>query len=144
MPTTRRTRTIDASPEELWSVVADPHHLPRWWPRVTRVEGVEEEGFTIVLATDRGRMVRADQRVVESVAPRVRTWTQELEGTPFARLLREARTTIELTPDEPGTRVSLELRQAMRGISRLGGFLVSRAARRQLDAALHDLERIVG
>jgi uncharacterized protein YndB with AHSA1/START domain len=144
VPTTRRTRTIDASPEELWSVVADPHHLPRWWPRVTRVEGVEEEGFTIVLATDRGRMVRADQRVVESVAPRVRTWTQELEGTPFARLLREARTTIELTPDEPGTRVSLELRQAMRGISRLGGFLVSRAARRQLDAALHDLERIVG
>jgi uncharacterized protein YndB with AHSA1/START domain len=144
VPTTRRTRTIDASPEELWSVVADPHHLPRWWPRVTRVEGVEEEGFTVVLATDRGRMVRADQRVVESVAPRVRTWTQELEGTPFARLLREARTTIELTPDEPGTRVSLELRQAMRGISRLGGFLVSRAARRQLDAALHDLERIVG
>jgi uncharacterized protein YndB with AHSA1/START domain len=144
VPTTRRTRTIDATPEEVWSVVADPHHLPRWWPRVRRVEAVDEGAFTLVLTTDKGRNVRADQRVLESVAPRRRAWTQQLEGTPFARLLREARTTIELTPAQPGTLVSLELRQAMRGISRLGGFLVSRAARAQLDAALQDLERIVG
>jgi uncharacterized protein YndB with AHSA1/START domain len=144
VPTTRRTRTIDATPEEVWSVVADPHHLPRWWPRVRRVEGVDEGAFTVVLTTDKGRNVRADQRVLESVAPRRRAWTQQLEGTPFARLLREARTTIELTPAQPGTLVSLELRQAMRGLSRLGGFMVSRAARAQLDAAFDGLERIVG
>jgi uncharacterized protein YndB with AHSA1/START domain len=144
MPTTRRTRTLDAPPQEVWSVVADPHHLPRWWPRVQRVEGVDEDAFTLVLATDRGRTVRADQRVLESVAPIRRTWTQQLEGTPFARLLREARTTVELAPAGSGTRVSLELRQALRGLSRFGGFMVSRAARAQLDAAFEGLEHIVG
>jgi|SRR5437588_11645957 len=144
MPTTRRSRTIDATPEQVWSVVADPHHLPRWWPRVTRVEGVEEDAFTLVLSTDRGRIVRTDQRVLESVALRRRAWTQQLEDTPFSRILREARTTVELDPDGSGTRVSLELRQGLRGMSRLGGFMVARAARAQLDSAFEGLERIVG
>jgi uncharacterized protein YndB with AHSA1/START domain len=144
VPTTRRTRTIAAPVEEVWSVVSDPHHLPRWWPRVRRVESVDEEAFTVVLATDRGRTVRADQRVLESVAPRRVSWTQVVEDTPFARLLREARTTIELAPAEASTRVTLELRQALRGISRLGGLMVSRAARRQLEDAFDGLERIVG
>ena len=144
MPTTRRTRILEAAPEQVWSVVADPHHLPRWWPRVTRVEGVDEDAFTLVLSTDRGRMVRTDQRVLESVAPRRRTWTQQLADTPFARILREARTTVVLDPEGSGTRVSLELRQGLRGMSRLGGFMVARAARRQLDSAFEGLERIVG
>ena len=56
MPTTRRTRTIAAPPDELWSTIADPYHLPRWWPRVDRVEvrwpnGLEEEWLD--LAVDR-------------------------------------------------------------------------------------------
>ena len=34
MPTARRSRTIAAPAEELWEVIGDPHHLPRWWPRV--------------------------------------------------------------------------------------------------------------
>jgi uncharacterized protein YndB with AHSA1/START domain len=144
VPTTRRTRTIAAPVEEVWSVVSDPHHLPRWWPRVRRVESVDEEAFTVVLATDRGRTVRADQRVLESVAPQRLSWRQEVDDTPFARLLREARTTIELAPAEAGTQVTLELRQALRGISRLGGLMVSRAARRQLEDAFDGLERIVG
>ena len=42
MPTARRSRTIAAPAQELWDVIRDPHHLPRWWPRVTRVEDVEE------------------------------------------------------------------------------------------------------
>jgi hypothetical protein len=82
--------------------------------------------------------------VLESVAPRRVSWTQVVEDTPFARLLREARTTIELAPAEASTRVTLELRQALRGISRLGGLMVSRAARRQLEDAFDGLERIVG
>ncbi|MGH2855564.1 MAG: SRPBCC family protein, partial [Solirubrobacteraceae bacterium] len=40
MPTTQRTRTIAAPAGEVWELVSDPHHLPRWWPRVARVEGV--------------------------------------------------------------------------------------------------------
>jgi hypothetical protein len=111
---------------------------------VTRVEGVDDDSFTLVLSTDRGRIVRTDQRVVESVTLRRLSWTQELEGTPFSRILREARTTVELDPDGSGTRVSLELRQGLRGMSRLGAFMVSRAARTQLDSAFDGLERIVG
>ena len=41
MPSTRRSRTIAAPLQLLWEVVEDPHHLPRWWPRVERIEDVD-------------------------------------------------------------------------------------------------------
>ena len=69
MPTARRSRTVAAPPEQLWDVVSDPHHLPRWWPRVTRVEDVEAGAFTEVMRTERGKLVRADFQLVE-VDPR--------------------------------------------------------------------------
>ena len=99
MPRTRRNRTMDATPEQVWRTVCDPHHLPRWWPRVQRVEGVDREHFTEVLNTDKGRSIRADFRVVESRAPEVRRWVQEVEGSPFERLLRSAETEIRLERD---------------------------------------------
>ena len=60
----QRSRTLPASPEELWELIADPHHMPRWWPGVERMEGVEADRFTQVFKTKRGRPVRADFRVV--------------------------------------------------------------------------------
>ena len=48
MPTARRSRTVPAPPERVWEIVGDPHHLPRWWPRVQRVESVTDEHFTEV------------------------------------------------------------------------------------------------
>ena len=84
-------------------MIADPHHLPRWWPRVTRVEAVDDASFTEVFSTKKGRPVRADFRVVESDAPgRRRMWAQELEGSPFARFLKSAETEVRLDP-APGT-----------------------------------------
>ncbi len=38
--------------------------MPRWWPGVGRMEGVEEDRFTQVFKTKKGRPVRADFRVV--------------------------------------------------------------------------------
>jgi uncharacterized protein YndB with AHSA1/START domain len=143
VPVTRRARTFEVAPQRVWEVVADPHHLPRWWPRVQRVEGVHGGAFTVVLLTDRGRVVRADHRIVESDPVRRCRWTQDLEGTPFAGILREALTTVELAPAGGGTEVAVELRQRLRGLSRLGWFMVGRAAARQLDAALDGLEQIV-
>ena len=96
MPTTRRSRTIGATPDQVWRTVADPHHLPRWWPRVQRVEGVERGRFTEVLSTEKGRSVRADFRVLESRAPEVRRWEQDVAGSPFERLLRSAETEVRL------------------------------------------------
>ncbi len=144
MPVTRRTRTIAAAPEAVWAVVSDPHHLPRWWPRVRRMESVDHDRFTMVMPTAKGRPVRADFRVLASEPPRRRAWTQELAGGPFARLLTEATTALELAPREHATEVSIELRQRLRGWSRFGGFMFRRAARTQLDEALAGLERIVG
>ncbi len=93
VPTARSTRTIAAPAGEVWELVSDPHHLPRWWPRVARVEGVERDAFTQVLASPRGRLVRADFHVVAADERALRlVWGQEVDGTPFARVLAAAET----------------------------------------------------
>ena len=144
MPTARRSRTVAAPPERVWEVVGDPHHLPRWWPKVTRVEAVTDEHFTEVLTTLDGRSLRADFRVVDSRAPERRAWEQELEGTPFERVFSAASTEVKLLPDGDGTRVTVVVRQQVRGSARLGGFMVRRATGRVLDEALDALEALHG
>jgi uncharacterized protein YndB with AHSA1/START domain len=145
VPVARVSRTVAATTADVWGVVSDPHHQPRWWPRVRRMEGVEEDRFTQVLATERGKGVRADFRIVERREGALLRWTQELPGTPFERLLDEAQTTVELAPADAGaaTVVALECRQVLRGWSRLVPFLFRRAARRQLEEALEGLDRAV-
>ncbi len=145
MPITRRRRTLEAPTDEVWAVVADPHHLPRWWPRAARVEDVSGDRWTMVLATTKGRNVRADYRIVASEPPRRRRFAQELEGSPFERLLRSSEVEIALAETEQGsgTEVTLELAQKLRGASRLGGFMFRGAAKRTLDEALESLERAV-
>ena len=144
MPRTRRSRRMDATPEQVWRTVCDPHHLPRWWPRVQRVEGVDREHFTEVLTTDKGRSIRADFRVVESRAPEVRRWVQEVEGSPFERLLRSAETEIRLERDGGATRVTVTLSQRLKGLGAFGGFMVRRANGRLADEALERLARLHG
>ena len=146
MPTARRSRTIQAPAHQLWEVVADPHHLPRWWPRVMRVEDVEGSAFTEVMRTAKGKYVRADFELVEADehAGTLR-FEQRVEGTPFARLLRSAATTIKLAPEGAGTSVTIELSQTLTGtFARLGSFLVRRAAVTTVEEALDGLERISG
>jgi uncharacterized protein YndB with AHSA1/START domain len=160
MPTASRSRTIAAPAEELWEVICDPHHLPRWWPRVTRVEDVEDGAFTEVMRTRKGKLVRADFNVVAcDDAERSLIWAQHVEGTPFARVLKSAETEVRLASGngEAGetTEVTIELRQAMAGrsrgsglfmgfSSRFGGRLVRRAAQATIEEALDGLERIGG
>jgi carbon monoxide dehydrogenase subunit G len=146
VPTARRTRLIDAPAQELWEVIADPHHLPRWWPRVTRVEDVEGDAFTEVMRTARGKLVRADFELVRrDDSGRSLHWEQRLEGSPFARLLRSADTLVELEPAGEATNVTIELRQALNGVlARMGSFMVRRAAAATIDEALDGLERISG
>jgi uncharacterized protein YndB with AHSA1/START domain len=96
MLTVRRSRTIDASPEDLWEVLGDPHHLPRWWPRVSRVEAVDQDAFTEVLTGPSGKIVRADFKLLEQIDRQRIVWSQQVENTPFARVLRSAETEITL------------------------------------------------
>jgi uncharacterized protein YndB with AHSA1/START domain len=134
----------------VWEVVSDPHHMPRWWPQVKRMEGVEHDRFTQVLTTGKGRPVRMDFRVVCSEEPGPdggrsgrRVWEQEVAGTPFERVLGEAVTEVLLDPAGEQTLVTIALNQKLRGYSRTGGFLLRRATRAKLDEALEGLEEIV-
>jgi carbon monoxide dehydrogenase subunit G len=153
MPDASRSRTIAASAEDLWDVISDPHHLPRWWPRVSRVEEVtltgtgEQDAFTEVLKTAKGKVVRADFQLVETDEQARRVmWSQQVQGTPFARLLAAAETEVRLEADTAqATKVTIELRQVLNGgFPRFGGYMVIRAARATLDEALDGLERIRG
>ncbi len=122
----------------------DAHHQPRWWPGVRRMEGVDEDRFTQVHLTKKGRPVRIDFTVLASEPPWRRIWSQELEGTPFERVLGESVTEIVLEPEGTGTRVTIELRQKLRGYSRTGGFLLRRASGGRLEEALEGLDRACG
>jgi uncharacterized protein YndB with AHSA1/START domain len=142
-----RSRVIGAPRTEVWRVVSDPYHLARWWPRVTRVEAVQERKrgtgtlWTKVLETKAGRSVRADFRCLYSKEPSAYGWEQEIEGSPFAKVLRSSQTRIELSDADGGTKVKLEAEQRLRGLSRFGGgFMLRRATGAQLDQALASLE----
>lgn len=172
MPSATSRRTIGAPPQELWELVCDPHHLPRWWPRVERVEAVEEGAFTEVLRSDRGRIVRADFLTLDRDEQRLRVrWAQQIEGTPFARILAASETEVRLTPAKDGaaTEVAITLTQVLPKMfarekrevrslrlfspysqssyglfARIGSPMVRRAAAATVKEALDGLERIAG
>jgi uncharacterized protein YndB with AHSA1/START domain len=138
---------IQAPRERVWRLIADPHHLPRWWPRAVRVEDVHKVAggrrsrWTTVLGTQRGRGVRADFRCVAATEGSRYVWEQELEGTPFEKILRSA--TLEITLDGGGgeTEVTLASSERLRGLSRLGSPMMRRATKRRLDDALDGVEQ---
>jgi carbon monoxide dehydrogenase subunit G len=139
----RRSRTVGAPVDDVWRIVRDPYHLPRWWPRTQRVEGVSSSGWTSVLVTEKGRSVRADYRVEVSRGGERRRWSQELTGTPFGGLFSEVVFEVDLAPCDDGTVVGLETRQKPRGWARFGGVMLRRAAKRQADQALAGLAGLV-
>jgi uncharacterized protein YndB with AHSA1/START domain len=143
----KRSRLIAAPLRDVWRVVSDPYHLARWWPRVTRVEGVQERKrgtgtlWTKVLETKAGRSVRADFRCLYSKEPSAYAWEQEIEDSPFAKVLRSSEIRIDLEDRDGSTMVNLEAQQRLRGLSRFGGgFMLKRATGAQLDEALDGLE----
>jgi uncharacterized protein YndB with AHSA1/START domain len=147
MPRVTRRRTVEAPIADVWKVVSDPYALPRWWPRVSRVEDVDarpggrRSQWTKVLETQHGRGVRADYRCVSSAEPERYVWEQQLENSPFAKHLKDSRVDVELREAGEGeTRVVLTSSQTMRGLSRLGGWMMRKGQRDILDRALDGLE----
>jgi uncharacterized protein YndB with AHSA1/START domain len=147
MPRVTRRRTVEAPVPEVWKLVSDPYALPRWWPRVSRVEDVDarqagrRSQWTKVLETQHGRGVRADYRCVSAAEPERYVWEQQLEGSPFAKHLKESRVEIELhAGGAEETRVVMTSVQTMRGMSRLGGWLMRKGQRDILDSALDGME----
>jgi uncharacterized protein YndB with AHSA1/START domain len=150
MPRATRSRTVAASPGEVWELVSDPYSLPRWWPRTTRVESVDRKPggrrsqWTMVLETAEGRGVRADYRCLSAAEGERYVWEQQLEGTPFARHLRSSSVEIGLRPEGQGTKVSLTSAQTLRGMSRLGSPMMRGGQGKILDEALEGVERALG
>jgi uncharacterized protein YndB with AHSA1/START domain len=145
-----RSRVLSAPLEEVWAVIEDPYQMPRWWPSVERMEGVEGDRFTQVFKTRRQRTVRADFRVLASEPPGGeytsghRTWAQEVVGTPFEPVLHESITEIAVEPSGDGTKVTIAQRQRLRGYSKTGALAMRSATAKRLDDALDGLERILG
>ena len=167
MPTARASRRIAAPAEQLWRIVSDPYHLPRWWPRVERVEDVDAGAFTEVMRTKKGRTVRADFDLVRADEPAgTVVWEQRLAGTPFAGVLSFSETELRVVPGAEATDVTIQMRQELssrpptttpdrglvtggasdaywkRHLPSLGGWLLRRAAQRTIREALDGLEEI--
>ena len=145
MPVVTRQADFDAPLERVWNLVSDPYSLPRWWPRVQRVEEVSDAGWTMVLMSDRGKPVRADYTLAESRPMQLLEWRQELEESPFERMLSQSRIVIEFGHDDDSgsTAVVMRSTERLRGLARLGSPMVRRATRRRLSQALDQLGELV-
>src|SRR4051812_50057632 len=94
--------------------------MPRWWPNTQRVENVSEgepadRSWTQVLETRDGRGVRADYHCVASTEGERYVFEQTVEGTPFERFVKRARTEIKLNPQDGETDVTMSLDRRLGG-----------------------------
>ncbi|HEY5052386.1 MAG TPA: SRPBCC family protein [Solirubrobacterales bacterium] len=141
-----RRRTIAAPVAEVWALVSDPYSLPRWWPKVGRVENVEAKSagrrsqWTKVLETAEGRGVRADFRCLSSAENERYVWEQQLDGSPFAKHLRSSSVEIALRPAGDETEITVASKQVLRGMSRLGSPMMRHGQKAILDEALNGIE----
>jgi uncharacterized protein YndB with AHSA1/START domain len=143
MPRVTRRRSVPAPREEVWRLVSEPERLPAWWPAVTRVEDATPHAWTTVMTSTRGKAVRADYTRAEFDPPRRLAWRQELEESPFERILRESVTTLELEPEgEAATALELTLQHKGRGWGRFGYVQLRRAGARQVEQALDNVEAL--
>ena len=141
----RRETVVASTQEEVWRVVSDPQRLPTWWPQVTRVEEATPEAWTTVLTSPKGKSVRMDFTRVAADPPSRLVWRQEIEQSPFERILAEATTSVELAAaDEGGTRVEIALDQRPRGWARFAPVQFRAAGTRQVQGALDGLARLFG
>jgi uncharacterized protein YndB with AHSA1/START domain len=141
----RGETVVAAAPEEVWRVVSDPEQLPRWWPGVTRVEEASAEAWTKVLSSPRGKAVRADYTRVEAVPGERLVWRQEVDQSPFERILMSAVTTVSLAAAEArATRVRIALNQKPRGWARFAPLQFRAAGARQVRGALDGLRELFG
>jgi len=140
----RRDVTLPAPREDVWRVISDPSSLPRWWPGVSRVEDATAEQWTKVFTSPGGKAVRADFTRIEAEPPDRILWRQEVEESPFERILVAATTEILLGDAGAGTRVTIELDQRPRGWARFAPFQFRSAGVKQVQGALDGLAELFG
>jgi uncharacterized protein YndB with AHSA1/START domain len=140
----REEIVVQATPEEVWGLVSEPSRLPQWWPGVTRVEETSADAWTTVLSSPKGKSLRIDYSRVETDPERRVVWRQEVEESPFERILASATTEIALAEDADGTRVTVSLDQRPRGWARFAPLQFRAAGRRQVQGAVEGLDAVFG
>jgi uncharacterized protein YndB with AHSA1/START domain len=140
----RKETVVPAAPEEVWGLVSDPARLPQWWPGVTRVEEASADAWTTVLSSPKGKSLRVDYSRVEAEPERRMVWRQEVEESPFERILASATTEIALAEDAGGTRVTVSLDQRPRGWARFAPLQFRAAGKRQVEGAVEGLDAVFG
>jgi uncharacterized protein YndB with AHSA1/START domain len=138
----KRETHVPAPPEEVWRLVSDPVRLPQWWPAVSRVEDASSAAWTTVLSSPKGKSIRVDYTRVEVEPERRLVWRQEVDESPFERILASALTEIALSADEGGTRVTIALDQKPRGWARFAPLQFRSAGVRQVQGALDGLKAV--
>ncbi len=145
MPIIEQTVEISASPQTVWSIVADPSYFPKLIPDVISNE-VNPPGMATVgqkshvIAKLAGRKVEAFGEATE-VVPNKRLVTRQRPGGLFKTF--SATTTLE--PTKKGTRAtqSLEYEVSMGYLGRvLSGLVVNRFIRKNAKASLANLKEI--
>ncbi len=97
-----------------------------------------------MLETKRGSGVRADYSCPEAAENERLVFEQDIEGTPFERVLRASRIELHLQPEGEQTAVAMTQIQKLRGLSRLGSPMLRRATGRILGEALDGLDEALG
>jgi uncharacterized protein YndB with AHSA1/START domain len=144
-------RTVPAPPETVWPLVSDPEQLPRWFGFAERVEVLEGEG-----AGQKRRQhghwgnkpAEVDQELTAFEPPKRLAWrhlAERLNGKPAPRFAASTDFSIELIPEDGGTRVRLTSAQVP--ASRAKGMVMKAFGRRELESTLRtsldELERQV-
>jgi len=137
----RRETVVAAVPEDVWSLVSDPARLSEWWPGVSRVEEATALAWTAVFSSPKGKSVRADYTRVSAEEPGRLVWRQEVEESPFERILASATTSIELGAADGGTQVAIALDQKPRGWARFAPLQFRAAGAKQVQGGVDGLRR---
>ena len=148
MPRVSRRQRLEASPGDIWRVVSDPYHLPRWWPRTQRVENVTSGPRRAASGPRcwRRETGGACAPTIAASAP------QRASATCSSSSWRGHPSTGSCARPAPRSdaaragrhRVTMTAEQRLRGLSRLGGLMMRRAMGRTLSEALNGLERATG
>lgn len=129
--------------------MVEPGNFRLWWPRVVGVEFVEgqpgEEGaeWTKILEAESGRRMRLDYRCLEADRPARMTWAHELEGTRFEEHLIRQSTSLQLSEEESGCRVTITTEGELRGAAKLASLALKGDQKKMLDQALGALPEAI-
>ena len=148
----RAERSIPAAPDELWPLVSDAARLPEWFAFAERVEVLDGPDGAGQRRRQHGhwgkKRSEVDQVVTRWEPGRVLAWRHEaerLDGKPAPRFAASTDFSIELAPEDGGTRVRLRSAQVPAG--RLRGLVMRAFGRRELagtlKSSLAELERVL-